>query len=376
MKKKALAMLTVIAVVFSMAITAFADTTGTGSAKITLSISQNKQFYSTDAMMTEYEVPYFDLALYGLQDYYYNPDCYASDEQKAGTKTTAENNVTMLHALIYITEILQLGASPGEAGTGMLYQSGELADYIPLQGAAGSSYITNFWGWGSDINYYVNYAFPLGRNGWGATSDQILLKDGDHLSIHQFDNPNWDITGSTFARLTANGSSTSASADKGDKVKFTLEYTTSEYGTETGYVTGEGVSVYYTDKLSTNPAKWTKIGTTNSSGQVTLDTSKLSAGTYYIGTDSSEAYVADARSHAPGIIKLILKDTASVTYGDVNTDGKINATDASLVLRYATSGVSITTDAADVNGDGKINSTDASLILRYSAGKITKFPVE
>ncbi|MBQ5782968.1 MAG: hypothetical protein IIV99_06255 [Oscillospiraceae bacterium] len=373
MKKRLAAILAAVVVAFTMTVTAFA---GTGSAKITLSISQNQKFYSTKAMLTEYEVPYFDLALYGLQDYYYNPECYTAEEQKAGTKATAKNNVTMLHALIYITEILQFGVSPGEAGMGLLYESGELANYIPLSGAAGSSYITSFWGWGSDLNYYVNYAFPLGKDGWGATSDQILLKDGDHLSIHQFDNPKWNITGSTFARITANGSSTSASADKGDKVKFTLEYTTSQYGAETGYVKEDGVTLYYTSKLSTDPAKWTKIGKTNSQGQVTLDTSKLSAGTYYIGTDSSEAFVADARSHAPGIIKLTVKDTASVTYGDVNADGKINSTDASLVLRYATSGVSITTDAADVNGDGKINSTDASLILRYSSGKITKFPVE
>jgi len=38
--------------------------------------------------------------------------------------------------------------------------------------------------------------------------------------------------------------------------------------------------------------------------------------------------------------------------------------------------VDIDTAAADVNGDGKINSTDAVLILRYAAQLITKFPVE
>ena len=67
----------------------------------------------------------------------------------------------------------------------------------------------------------------------------------------------------------------------------------------------------------------------------------------------------------------------TVTWGDVNGDGKVNSTDAVLILRYAAQlGVDIDTAAADVNGDGKINSTDAVLILRYAAQLITKFPVE
>ena len=67
----------------------------------------------------------------------------------------------------------------------------------------------------------------------------------------------------------------------------------------------------------------------------------------------------------------------TVTWGDVNGDGKVNSTDAVLILRYAAQlGVDIDMAAADVNGDGKINSTDAVLILRYAAQLITKFPVE
>ena len=67
----------------------------------------------------------------------------------------------------------------------------------------------------------------------------------------------------------------------------------------------------------------------------------------------------------------------TVTWGDVNGDGKVNSTDAVLILRYAAQlGVDIDTAAADVNGDGKINSTDAVLILRYAVQLITKFPVE
>ena len=62
--------------------------------------------------------------------------------------------------------------------------------------------------------------------------------------------------------------------------------------------------------------------------------------------------------------------------GDVNGDGKINATDALLVLRSFAKKITLTpeqTIRADVNRDNKVNATDALKILRYFAKKITSF---
>ena len=62
--------------------------------------------------------------------------------------------------------------------------------------------------------------------------------------------------------------------------------------------------------------------------------------------------------------------------GDVNGDGKINATDALLVLRSFAKKITLTSEQtlrADVNNDGKVNATDALKILRYFAKKITSF---
>lgn len=66
---------------------------------------------------------------------------------------------------------------------------------------------------------------------------------------------------------------------------------------------------------------------------------------------------------------------ASCIYGDINEDGSIDSSDASLVLaEYAkiqTGGVGVFTDiqlkAADVSNDGVIDSSDASKILAYYA---------
>lgn len=69
-------------------------------------------------------------------------------------------------------------------------------------------------------------------------------------------------------------------------------------------------------------------------------------------------------------------DVITFTDGDINLDGKVNATDARLALRYGAKLETLTATQlknADVNNDGKVNSSDARLILRFSAGLETGF---
>lgn len=66
----------------------------------------------------------------------------------------------------------------------------------------------------------------------------------------------------------------------------------------------------------------------------------------------------------------------SSTKGDVNSDGRINASDALLVLQASTAFITLSDNQkklADVTGEGKVNSSDALKILQYATGKITKF---
>ncbi len=63
--------------------------------------------------------------------------------------------------------------------------------------------------------------------------------------------------------------------------------------------------------------------------------------------------------------------------GDVDGNGKIDSTDARLVLQYAVKKVgasALDVDLADVDGNGKVDSTDARLILQYAVKKIDAFP--
>ncbi len=91
-------------------------------------------------------------------------------------------------------------------------------------------------------------------------------------------------------------------------------------------------------------------------------------------TDLSLDYFYVCRSEKSSIGRNI--DPNSVMLGDVSGDGKIDSTDARLVLQYSVK--KITTlpalDASDVNGNGKVDSTDARLILQYAVRKIAQFP--
>ena len=61
----------------------------------------------------------------------------------------------------------------------------------------------------------------------------------------------------------------------------------------------------------------------------------------------------------------------SVLLGDLNGDGRINARDARLLLRFVaglTEEGEVDEVSADFNGDGRVNARDARAILNYIAG--------
>ncbi len=69
----------------------------------------------------------------------------------------------------------------------------------------------------------------------------------------------------------------------------------------------------------------------------------------------------------------------TITYGDVDGNGKVEATDALEVLKSVVGKVTLTDDqktAGDTDGNGQVDATDALNILKKVVGKIDKFPVE
>lgn len=74
--------------------------------------------------------------------------------------------------------------------------------------------------------------------------------------------------------------------------------------------------------------------------------------------------------------------TQDILYGDINLDGKITSTDATLLKRYLvkfidefpTKDPNLSLIASDVNGDGKVTSTDLTYIKRYLLKIIPELP--
>ena len=66
-------------------------------------------------------------------------------------------------------------------------------------------------------------------------------------------------------------------------------------------------------------------------------------------------------------------ETESVLAGDVNSDGKVNGLDSSILARYIASWDNYQSriknmNAADINGDRKVNGLDSSILARHIAG--------
>ncbi|MEE1066078.1 MAG: dockerin type I repeat-containing protein [Acutalibacteraceae bacterium] len=75
------------------------------------------------------------------------------------------------------------------------------------------------------------------------------------------------------------------------------------------------------------------------------------------------------------VLGIILTSSFTVfaaTAGDVNSDGKINSSDALLILQYSVGSnpSGFNKNIADMNSDGKINASDALTVLQIAVGSI------
>ena len=50
-----------------------------------------------------------------------------------------------------------------------------------------------------NLNYYLNYEYPLASAGWGSTCDQILLREGDIVTLGHFSD--WSFFNDTTSYL-------------------------------------------------------------------------------------------------------------------------------------------------------------------------------
>ena len=317
-------------------------------------------------------VPYFDLALYGLEDFYFASEDYgpASGDPTGGpgsaldpgTKEFAYGKITMLHLFLYATEVYYLGIDPADAGKGYLADNGIMGtDIFSYSGSTGSIFLQNIWKYDLNLNYYLNYEYPLASEGWGSTCDQILLRDGDIVTLGHFSD--WSFfndTTSIFNYIVAD----KTDPVQGDKIKLELYHAGADmYGS---YNTAHTLidyspSVYCTpvnDIVSGDVTTWQYVGNAEADGSLVVDTSTLAPGEYIFalaGQPGKEN--PGAICSTPGGIRLTIHEKP-VVKGDINGDGVINSTDVMALFNAINSGDDLDATVADVNGDGVIDARD------------------
>ena len=296
------------------------------SVGVVLSLSADDRFMvgpGSDAIMAlkEITVPYFDLALYGLEEYYFVSESYSDDgdgkpgsDLQPGTAEYAEGKVTLLHLYIYALEVFYCGIDPDEAGQGYLYEEGLIGtEVFSISGGVGSSFMNQFWGGDCNLNYYVNYEYPLASDGWGATSDQILLRDGDIITLGHF--TGWSFYAdpySIFNYITADNEN----PVRGEEITLTLYYAGADLGATGG--TAQNLNTHCLDVYcapaddipSEDVTDWQFVGTADENGELVVDTAALEAGEYIFAVAGQPGDYTEEICSTPGGVRITVEEPA------------------------------------------------------------------
>ena len=257
----------------------------------------------------EVTVPYFDLGLYGMEQY----NRYGTENGKGPyVNDTVIRRPTGLHLYIYLLERYYMGLPEEQCCLGtsgvlqyaqereILYMTGELAynssgkSALTISGGATSIYMTNFWGHDENLMYFRNHCYPYMSAGWGATSDYILLSDGDSWDVAMFTNWNFHQTG----YFTSFDQDCYTVAQGGGKLTVkTQKWGTTAAAKDFEAVNGsEGLGIYLYN------SQWQEIATpsydSNTSNVITVDVPEEDGVYYLLAMDpnvaSSSAKIAPA----------------------------------------------------------------------------------
>lgn len=315
-------------------------------------------------------VPYFDLGLYGLEEFYR----YGTDGGKGiYTTDTIIQRPTGLHLYIYLLERYYIGLEESECCKGLAsgvlqftddtevyYMDGEIAyesagkSALMTSGGATSIYMVNFWGHDENLMYYRNHCYPYMSAGWGSTSDYILLSDGDTWDVAMFTNWNFYHTG-YFASFSKDAYFTLPGSD--------VTVSTQKWGTSAEAADFEGVNELSVGLYNSEWELIEELPYDSEDGNTITFTAPKEAGTYYVmATDPNVKDPVEAKI-APATARIVVRD------GNINEDNIVDMADISSLLQIINgTDLQLTEEQKkmiDITGDGVINMADVTLLLEY-----------
>ncbi|MDE7435878.1 MAG: cadherin-like beta sandwich domain-containing protein [Lachnospiraceae bacterium] len=263
-------------------------------------------------------VSWFDLTPYGLDNF----TKYDDDTGEVLKKPT------LLHAIIRALETYYCpDNTPLQIGS----------DALTISGNFSSMYMQQFWGHDENLMYYVNHAYPLMYEGWGATADWIELQNGFELDFAMFSD--WSFyTSGAFAYFDKTYSA----------IKPQESITLNMYASSTNMWEPDcDASVSMANELvqmsTDNGYSWTDVGTTDAEGSFTFTPDHT--GVYYFSSgqngESYHTFHSDSGSAcvAPPIAIVIVNEkgeapTRYPVHFQVNA-GDSAVTSASVTVRNA-----------------------------------------
>ncbi len=294
-------------------------------------------------------VPYFDLSLYDLEEFY---RFHTANGEGEYVDENVVERPTGLHLYIYLLERYFIGlpeeqcckgAYPRDAlanfklGEDVMYMD-ETAAYtadslaaLTITGPSTSLYMTNFWGHDENLMYYRNHCYPYMSPGWGSTSDYIVLSDGDTWDVAMFSNWSFYSSGGAFTCFDKD----EYTARPGTELTVnTRAYGTTFEGSDFYDFTNLDVALYNSDMVEIQPLK------TADDGKSTFTfTAPTQEGTYYIiGMDPNRTVKEDPTGQtnfakiAPATAILNVSATAELErpFQAISVNGaKLNAKDIS-----------------------------------------------
>ena len=292
------------------------------SVEVLFSLSDDDAFQTGTSNTVLANVPltvkYFDLANYGLEEYYHYENGKLVEEP------------TVLHLYITAIEHYGLGLSLDQCGTGTLTVP---SDWLTVSGGAGHMYMTSFWNHGANLIYDVNGKYPMKADGsMGATADEIVLKDGDFVDVAMFSDSSfntYETSGFHFFASTQNTPQKIFRVPHGEEL--TLSYLLSHSDMGSGSDVASTLTLVSSESVYSGTSIDENASTTSATGEdgkVTL--TFATEGTYYVWTkggkvENTNPNLKSVVVSAPGCATIVVTKTAA------EVDAMIDAIDENTV---------------------------------------------